>query len=199
MLQREPLMKELHVDAYYETTDYYRHKSTVYRLWAKYSPYDPKVRVVDDRIVNIIPRGVLITKGKAWKLQQEFYVSVDDPQIGAEFVYLDKIFDDHGAARQHKRNGPKGEDGKDPFRGGVHSWTKICLPLDKAALQNHEIVTTADGEKHYRLEADVVIRALEDDLNICFDIMKPKPNEAFVAFRVEDQIWSGDHSEFAQL
>ncbi|KAF2168088.1 hypothetical protein M409DRAFT_21533 [Zasmidium cellare ATCC 36951] len=214
MLQREEFDEGKHVDGFTVwRDDDDKVVSKTHKPWVKDSPYDTQVRIVEDRIHKIIDSGKVITKGDEWSIGHVFYAPVDDPRISAEFVYLSKHFKckNSDPARRHRVKRAKSakqvkgdeeeedEEAKDPFKDGVHPWTKICLPLDKALLQNHEIVTTADGEKHYRLEADVVIRALEDDLKICVDIMKPKPNEASVAFRVEDEIWSGDHSEFAQL
>ncbi|EME47927.1 hypothetical protein DOTSEDRAFT_124252 [Dothistroma septosporum NZE10] len=208
VLRRETFQANLHQDAYeseedWETEDADRRKF-VTKSWVRSSPYDPDEDVVDDRIINIVPKGTKIVSDKTieHKLQMEYYVPVDDPRITDEFVYLDREFKDHERSRVVRN-----EQETEEFRAGIHEWASVDIPLSGKKLKEggFELVEV-NKEKHWKLNARVLLKCSGQDMRVGYQVLSPKGFEegkegefkGTEAFVVWDSLWEATHSEFLE-
>lgn len=228
LLQREAFFEELHKDSRTVKRDAAGKRVVTPKRWVKTSPYDKTEDVVDDRILNIVPKGTILKPGQVCKqsFSQEYFSPMENPRITAEFVYLTKKFADGDASREHEdepEDIDDDEEGTDRrrFRDGVNPWAAIQIPLTEfqSKLKGFETVEGDQKEKFYKLRARVFIQALPEDLQIGFEVLKPvfRPSQPAgkgdgdedghsedefdgeTVFEVMEPIWEGVYSEFAKV
>ncbi|EME85609.1 uncharacterized protein MYCFIDRAFT_171507 [Pseudocercospora fijiensis CIRAD86] len=211
LLERQPFDPNLHRDSY-EDGDW-EEDEIITKQWVRNDPFHPETEVVDDRLRIIVQKGQKLLPGQVVrkKVSQVYTIPMAKPRITAELVYLTAKLKDYMAARKLEEKEDANNDDECKFRAGVHHWASVDLPIELKDIRNKGFqVVKDDGEKFWEVRALVWIKNGPQDMEIAFDVLKPKQDEEWdsdkedsdddefdgeVAFTVRETIWDSKHSE----
>ncbi|KXT05914.1 hypothetical protein AC578_313 [Pseudocercospora eumusae] len=211
LLERQPFDPKIHHDSYEDGE--WEDDEILTKSWVRTDPFHPELEVVDDRLRIIIEKGQTLLPGQVVrkKVPQVYTIPMIKPRISAELVYLTRKFRDSLAARKLEEKDNADNDDECDFRSGVHHWASVDLPIEVKDVKNKGFqVVKHDDEKFWEVRALVWIRNGPQDMEIAFDVLKPKQDdesgcenedshdafEGDVAFTVRETIWDSKHSEF---